>query len=87
VADAAIMNVVREGLVLAAMLSLPVLIACLVTGAIVSLLQAVTQVQDQAVSFVPKLLVVAIVLAAGGPAALRQLFAFARALFMSIGRI
>ncbi|MFA6032595.1 MAG: flagellar biosynthetic protein FliQ [Myxococcota bacterium] len=86
-ADAAIMNVVREGLVLAAMLSLPVLIACLVTGAIVSLLQAVTQVQDQAVSFVPKLLVVAIVLAAGGPAALRQLFAFARALFMSIGRI
>ena len=85
--DSAIMSVVREGLLLAAMLSLPVLLACLVTGAIVSLVQAVTQVQDQAVSFVPKLLVVAIVLAAGGPTALRQIAAFARTLFSTIGRI
>jgi flagellar biosynthesis protein FliQ len=48
-------DVVRETLTLMLMLSMPILAAALVIGLIVSLLQAVTQVQEQTLSFVPKI--------------------------------
>lgn len=41
----------------------PVLMATLIVGTLISMLQAVTQVHEQTISFVPKLLVVAAVLA------------------------
>ena len=48
-------DVVRETLTLMLMLSMPILAAALIIGLIVSLLQAVTQVQEQTLSFVPKI--------------------------------
>lgn len=48
-------DVVRETLTLMLMLSMPILGAALVIGLTVSLLQAVTQVQEQTLSFVPKI--------------------------------
>ncbi len=48
-------DVVRETLTLMLMLSMPILGAALVIGLVVSLLQAVTQVQEQTLSFVPKI--------------------------------
>ncbi len=49
-------DVVRETLTLMLMLSLPILAAALLIGLAVSLLQAVTQVQEQTLSFVPKII-------------------------------
>ncbi len=49
-------DVVRETLTLMLILSMPILAAALVIGLIVSLLQAVTQVQEQTLSFVPKII-------------------------------
>ncbi len=49
-------DVVRETLTLMLLLSLPILGAALLIGLAVSLLQAVTQVQEQTLSFVPKIL-------------------------------
>ncbi len=49
-------DVVRETLTLMLMLSAPILAAALVIGLAVSLLQAVTQVQEQTLSFVPKII-------------------------------
>lgn len=46
----------RETLLLMLLLSLPVLGAALVIGLAVSILQAVTQVQEQTLSFVPKII-------------------------------
>ena len=49
-------DVVREALGLVLMIALPILTAALVIGLSVSILQAVTQVQEQTLSFVPKII-------------------------------
>lgn len=48
-------DLIRESLSLMLLLSLPVLGAALVIGLAVSILQAVTQIQEQTLSFVPKI--------------------------------
>ncbi len=53
--DSAI-DMTRETLTLMLMLSAPILGAALIVGLTVSILQAVTQVQEQTLSFVPKIL-------------------------------
>ncbi|MFW6336423.1 MAG: flagellar biosynthesis protein FliQ [Phycisphaeraceae bacterium] len=49
-------GLVREALTLILMLSLPVLGAALVVGLAISIFQAVTQIQEQTLSFVPKII-------------------------------
>lgn len=62
-----ILQVVREGLYLVLLVSLPPVLASLVVGLLVSLLQASTQLQDHTLSFVPKLVAVLVTLAVAGP--------------------
>jgi flagellar biosynthesis protein FliQ len=54
----------------------PILLVSLVVGLIVSLLQSVTSIQEQTLSFVPKLLAIALVLVVAAPWMLRQLMQF-----------
>jgi flagellar biosynthetic protein FliQ len=49
-------DLTREALSLVLLLSAPVLLAALVIGLVISILQAVTQIQEQTLSFVPKIL-------------------------------
>ena len=59
-------DMVRESLMMMLMASAPILGAALVIGLVISLFQAVTQIQEQTLSFVPKIMgmgVVAIVVA------------------------
>ena len=56
-----VLNAIREGLVLVLLLSAPPLIASMVTGFVVGLFQAATQIQDQTLNQVPKLFAVAAV--------------------------
>ena len=53
----------REAMVMAMLISAPVLVAGMLVGLIIGLLQALTQIQEQTVAFVPKLLVMVLVLA------------------------
>jgi len=55
-------ELIRQTLILALIVSAPMLVIGLVVGVIVSLLQAVTQIQEQTLTFVPK--IVAMVAAA-----------------------
>ena len=48
-------EMIRETLLLMLMLSLPILGAALFVGLLISIAQAVTQVQEQTLSFVPKI--------------------------------
>jgi flagellar biosynthesis protein FliQ len=48
-------GLVRETLILALIISAPMLIIGLVVGIVISLLQAVTQIQEQTLSLIPKL--------------------------------
>lgn len=61
----------------AVLISAPLLGLTLLVGLIVSILQAVTQVQEMSLTFVPKLLVAVGTLVVFGPWMLRKLLAFA----------
>lgn len=59
-----VIDVLRETCIAAAVLVGPVLIAALIVGVLTSVLQSVTQVHDQTISFIPKLIVVGVVIVA-----------------------
>ncbi len=50
-----------------AMLASPLLIGALVTGLIVSVFQAITQINEATLTFIPKMLVVALIIVIAGP--------------------
>ncbi len=52
-------EIIRESLTVMLMLSAPILAAGLIIGLVISIFQAVTQIQDQTLSFVPKIVVMA----------------------------
>jgi flagellar biosynthetic protein FliQ len=79
-----VLKAIREGLLLVLLLSAPPLIASMVTGFVVGLFQAATQIQDQTLAFVPKLVVVLVVLLAMGPVLGAALVRFTQALFVAI---
>lgn len=62
-----VLEVGRNALIVALKLSLPVLMFGLVAGVLVSIFQAVTQIQEFTLTFVPKLLAVILALALFGP--------------------
>ena len=58
-----IVNVMRSGIFQIFILILPVLSAALIIGLIVAIFQATTSIQEQTLTFVPKLIVILLVLA------------------------
>ncbi len=77
-------SIARQGLELTIMLSMPLLVAALVTGLLVSVFQAATQINEMALSFIPKLLVMFAVAVLAGPWMLQLLVDYTRRLFESI---
>lgn len=65
-------------------LSAPLLIAALVMGLFVSIIQAATQIQEQTLSFIPKLLAIAVALAIFGPWMLQTLISYTVDLYLAI---
>ena len=59
----------------------PILILCMAVGVVVAILQAVTQIHEQSIAFVLKLIVVILFLMIGGNWMLRQLQEYALRLF------
>ena len=83
----AIITILREGLYLVLLLSAAPMLASLVIGLTVSMLQAVTQLQEHTLSHVPKLIGVFITIAILGPWMLAQTVRFAQTLFDSIALV
>ena len=77
-----VLRAVREGLLLAILVSAPPLLASLLVGFVVGIVQAATQIQDQTLAFVPKLLVVSLTLLALGPVLGTQLVRLTQALLL-----
>jgi flagellar biosynthetic protein FliQ len=75
-------DLARDALGLALLIALPLLLAGLLTAFLVSLFQAATQILEPTLSFVPKLLVMAAVLAVLGNWMGGQLVEFARTLLV-----
>ena len=66
----ALESVVRESLVVTAVLCFPVLAVATAVGTVIAIVQAATQVQEQTLTLLPKMLVVAVMVAAMGAFAL-----------------
>lgn len=79
--DSDIVHIGLQAMILSAKLALPVLLVTLAIGFVISLFQAVTQVQEVTLSFVPKLLGVAVVLLVAGHWMLQESVSFTRAMF------
>ncbi len=62
-----VLEVGQQALKVTALLSAPMLISVLIVGLIVGMFQTVTSIQEMTLSFIPKLIVLALVLAVGGP--------------------
>jgi len=85
-----VIQVTNQGLLLCLIASGPPVLTSLVVGLIISLFQAVTQIQEQTLTFVPKLVIVFGILAALGPWLGSSMSGFARLCFegfpMVVGR-
>lgn len=73
-----------QAIKVAASLAGPLLIAALVTGLIISLLQAATQINEMTLSFIPKILAVILVLLILGPSMLTTMIDYIRLVITSI---
>ncbi len=79
--DEIVVRVGREALLLVLVLSLPPIGISMVVGLIISIFQAATQIQEQTLTFVPKMIAVFGLLAALGFWLLKQLVVFTQVLF------
>ena len=79
-----VLRAAREGLLLALLVSGPPLLASVLVGLVMGVVQGATQIHDQAVGFVPKLVAVALTLLMLGPVLGAQLVRFTHALFLVV---
>jgi flagellar biosynthetic protein FliQ len=75
--------IAKQTLFLALILTGPPVLIAMLVGLVISILQATTQIQEQTLTFVPKLVAVVATLALAGPWMLAQLISFATALYDS----
>ncbi|HYB24853.1 MAG TPA: flagellar biosynthesis protein FliQ [Solirubrobacteraceae bacterium] len=79
-----VVNLASQAMSLALKVAGPILLVALVIGLVVSVFQAVTQIQEQSLSLIPKIAGVAVVIVVLGPWMLGQLVTYTAALFNSI---
>lgn len=79
-----VIDVVNKAIELGGIVAGPLLLVSLVVGVLVSLLQATTQIQDQTLVFVPKVLATLLALVLFGPWMLQMYVDFTRQILLSI---
>jgi flagellar biosynthetic protein FliQ len=79
-----VVSLATQAMTLALKVGGPMLLAGLVIGLLVSIFQAVTQIQEQSLTFIPKVVGVAALMVLLGPWMLDQLVTYAQNLYTSI---
>jgi flagellar biosynthetic protein FliQ len=79
-----VITIGQQAVEITLLVSAPLLLSALAVGLLVSIFQAATQINEMTLSFIPKLLVMFIVLVVGGPWMLNLLMDYTRRLFTSI---
>ena len=80
----AVLDIGLQGILVAGMLSAPILITALVVGFAISLPQSITQIQEVTLSFVPKAIAVAVALIVSGHWMISEIVSFTHMLFDKI---
>jgi flagellar biosynthesis protein FliQ len=79
-----VIQLVVSAMTVALKISLPILLVALGVGLVISVFQAVTQIQEMTLSFIPKILALGAVLLIAGPWMLNQMLAWTAELYTSI---
>jgi flagellar biosynthetic protein FliQ len=79
-----VMTIGTRALEITLMLSAPLLLVALVTGLLVGVFQAATQINEMTLSFIPKLLAIAAAIAIAGPWMIRLIVDYTRELIQGI---
>jgi flagellar biosynthetic protein FliQ len=87
VTDTAVLEIALQAILIAAKLCAPILLVTLAVGFGISLLQAVTQIQEVTLTFVPKLIAVAVVIMVAGNWMLAEMVGFTGDLYEMIPRM
>ena len=82
-----ISDITNQAVKIALMISAPMLVGALVMGILVSIFQAVTQINEQTLSFIPKILVIVGALVIFAPWMSDTLTTFTRELIISIPQV
>jgi flagellar biosynthetic protein FliQ len=79
-----VMTIGQHALEMTMMLAAPLLLVALAVGLLVGIFQAATQINEMTLSFIPKLIAIAVALMVAGPWMLRELIGYTRGLIESI---
>lgn len=79
-----VITIAREAMTVTALLGAPLLLSALAAGLIIGMFQAATQINEMTLSFIPKLLVLALVAALAAPWMLKLITGYTHKLFSSI---
>jgi flagellar biosynthesis protein FliQ len=82
-----VISICVSAMELAMKVAMPMLLVGLIVGLLVSIFQAVTQIQEQTLSFIPKIAGLAVVLIVGGPWMLGQLLTWTEGLYAEIPKL
>lgn len=82
-----VMEVLKQAMLVAFQMASPLLIVSIVVGLIVAIFQAATQIHEQTLTFVPKLIVIAIVLLVTGSWMLSVFTEFVQHIFSIMTRL
>jgi flagellar biosynthetic protein FliQ len=82
-----VVSLATSAMTLAIEIAGPLLLVGLVIGLVVSIFQAVTQIQEQSLSFIPKIVGLAALIVILGPWMLGQLVSYAQNLYQSIPQL
>ena len=77
----------REALAMVMLVSAPMLGLGLVVGLLVSIFQATTQIQEQSLAFIPKIIAVFVAILVFGPWMLSMLVDYTRGIFLTLHQI
>lgn len=83
--SSAAIDLCRHALISALVIGAPMLIVGMAAGLLIGLVQALTQIQDQTVAFVPKLIAMVAVMIACMPWLLTRMVEFTRQIFENAG--
>jgi flagellar biosynthetic protein FliQ len=82
--EALVVGIVRQAIELGLMITLPMLLAGLITGILVSVFQTITSIQDSVLGFIPRALAIFLVFALTFPWMLRLTAGFAKGLILRL---
>lgn len=82
-----VMGVLQQGVLVAVKAAAPILIVSMAIGLIISIFQAATQIHEQTLTFVPKLIAIVVILIATGPWVMETMMDFMHYIFDTITKM